>query len=187
MREDIRNLQRQLGITTVFVTHDQEEALSISDRIVVMHEGRADQVGRPFEIYNFPQTRFVASFVGTLNILKARVLDPVAGRIEIDGQTVGAAGGASGLSAGSECTVALRPEALKVGEPGPDRNRLAGTVEDVHFLGAVVRVRVRLGESAVSLDMFNNPGSPPPERGQPVTLGFGREDILVLKDPPPAA
>ncbi len=119
LREDIRNLQRQLGITTVFVTHDQEEALSISDRIVVMYEGKADQIGRPFEIYNFPQTRFVASFVGTLNVLKARVLDPVAGRIEIDGQTVGAAGGANGFPAGGECTVALRPEALKVGEPVP--------------------------------------------------------------------
>lgn len=65
-------LQRELGITTVFVTHDQEEALSISDRIVVMNEGRADQIGTPSDIYNNPTTRFVASFVGTLNLLEAR-------------------------------------------------------------------------------------------------------------------
>ena len=69
LREEIRPIQRKLGITTIFVTHDQEEALSISDRIVVMYGGRAEQIGTPFEIYNRPRTRFVASFVGTLNIL----------------------------------------------------------------------------------------------------------------------
>ena len=72
LREEIRALQRELGITTIYVTHDQEEALSMSDRIVVMNEGRVEQVGTPFEIYNYPRTRFVASFVGTLNILQAR-------------------------------------------------------------------------------------------------------------------
>src|ERR1044071_4528321 len=69
LRDEIRSIQKRLGITTIFVTHDQEEALSISNRIVVMYGGRAEQVGTPFEIYNRPQTRFVASFVGTLNIL----------------------------------------------------------------------------------------------------------------------
>ena len=76
LREEIRAVQRELGITTIYVTHDQEEALSMSDRIVVMSEGRIEQIGTPFEIYNFPRTRFVASFVGTLNILRGRVLDP---------------------------------------------------------------------------------------------------------------
>ncbi len=69
LRTEIRDLQRELGITTIFVTHDQEEALSMSDRIVVMSEGRIEQVGTPFEIYNRPRTRFVASFVGTLGLL----------------------------------------------------------------------------------------------------------------------
>ncbi|RUV24946.1 spermidine/putrescine ABC transporter ATP-binding protein, partial [Mesorhizobium sp. M1A.T.Ca.IN.004.03.1.1] len=73
---EIRQIQQQLGITTVFVTHDQEEALSISDRIVVMNAGKADQIGSPFEIYNTPATRFVASFVGTLNLIEAKVIDP---------------------------------------------------------------------------------------------------------------
>ena len=72
LREEIKALQRELGITTIYVTHDQEEALSMSDRIVVMSEGRVEQVGTPFEIYNHPRTRFVASFVGTLNILRAQ-------------------------------------------------------------------------------------------------------------------
>lgn len=69
LREEIREIQRQLGITTVFVTHDQEEAMSISDRIVVMNSGRADQIGTPADIYNRPKTRFVAGFVGTMNLL----------------------------------------------------------------------------------------------------------------------
>ena len=69
LRNEIRSIQRQLGITTVYVTHDQEEALSLSDRVVVMSEGRMEQVGTPFEIYNFPTTPFVAKFVGTLNVL----------------------------------------------------------------------------------------------------------------------
>ena len=79
LREEIRSLQRELGITTVYVTHDQEEALSMSDRIVVMNDGRVEQIGTPFEIYNYPATRFVASFVGTLNIMDGRIVDPAIG------------------------------------------------------------------------------------------------------------
>src|SRR5215212_840067 len=75
LRHEIRSIQRQLGITTVYVTHDQEEALSLSDRVVVMSEGRMEQVGPPFEIYNFPATPFVASFVGTLSLIPATVVD----------------------------------------------------------------------------------------------------------------
>ena len=88
LREEIRMIQQQLGITTVFVTHDQEEALSISDRIVIMNAGRADQIGTPFEIYNRPATRFVASFVGTLNLIDAKVIDPAANRIAIGDRTL---------------------------------------------------------------------------------------------------
>ena len=75
LRKEIRAIQRQLGITTVYVTHDQEEALSLSDRVVVMSDGRIEQIGTPSEIYNFPATAFVASFVGTLNLVSARVID----------------------------------------------------------------------------------------------------------------
>jgi putative spermidine/putrescine transport system ATP-binding protein len=181
LREEIKALQRALGITTIYVTHDQEEALSMSDRIVVMSEGRVEQIGTPFEIYNHPRTRFVASFVGTLNILKARVLDPVAGRVAIDGQEVRAAAGAIDAKAGDVRSVALRPEAVLLNGAGGDRNRLSGTIEEVMFLGSVVRVRVRFSESAISLDTFNNPGAPPPKHGDPVTVSFAPEDLLVLE------
>ena len=181
LREEIRAVQRELGITTIYVTHDQEEALSMSDRVVVMSEGRMEQVGTPFEIYNFPRTRFVASFVGTLNILKGRVLDPRSGRISLDDQEVVTSRGISDAQAGEIRSVALRPEAVAIGRNDAGGNQLRGTIEEVAFLGAVVRIRMRLRESAIHFDTFNNPSVPPPERGQPVTVGFSREDILVLE------
>src|SRR5215212_7604317 len=88
LRHEIREIQRQLGITTVYVTHDQEEALSLSDRVVVMSDGRMEQVGTPFEIYNFPTTAFVASFVGTLNVLAGEIVDAGRGELTIEGQPV---------------------------------------------------------------------------------------------------
>ena len=186
LREEIRAVQRSLGITTIYVTHDQEEALSMSDRIVVMSEGRIEQIGTPFEIYNFPRTRFVASFVGTLNILRARVVDPAKGRVAVDGQEVLAARPIDDAQAGDLRSVALRPEAVSLQQQGAERNQLHGTIEEVSFLGAVVRMRLRLKESAISFDTFNNPSVPPPARGQAVTVGFVREDLIVLEGTEPA-
>src|SRR6266851_48069 len=112
LRQEIRTVQRTLGITTIYVTHDQEEALSMSDRIVVMNEGRVEQIGTPFEVYNYPRTRFVASFVGTLNILRGRVVDATSGRIAVDDQPITAARGMGGLQNGEVRSLALRPEAV---------------------------------------------------------------------------
>src|SRR4029078_9959912 len=147
LREEIRSLQRELGITTIYVTHDQEEALSMSDRIVVMNEGRIEQVGTPFEIYNYPRTRFVASFLWTLDILKGTIVDPEKGRIAIDGQEVFASRGGREGKAGEVHLVALRPEAILLDEGGADRNRMDGTIEEVSFLGSVVRIRVRFRDN----------------------------------------
>src|SRR5689334_3471735 len=93
LRAEIRAIQKALGITAIFVTHDQEEALSISDRIVVMNVGVIEQIGTPFEIYNFPKTVFVANFVGTLNTANAEVQDPARGLLSIDGVQMEAAQG----------------------------------------------------------------------------------------------
>jgi putative spermidine/putrescine transport system ATP-binding protein len=182
LREEIRAVQRALNITTIYVTHDQEEALSMSDRIVVMNEGRMEQVGTPFEIYNYPRTRFVASFVGTLNVLKGTVADPEAGIIAVDGQDVTAAKGLPGANKGDAISVSLRPEAatLSTGAAPGGANILRGTIEEVSFLGSVVRIRVRFKDNAVSLDTFNNPGAEPPRRGQPATVAFARDALLVL-------
>ena len=181
LRAEIRAIQRTLGITTVYVTHDQEEALSLSDRIVVMSEGRIEQVGTPFEIYNFPTTPFVARFVGTLNVLGARVVDASAGRLDVGGQEVRTAG-AVGAAAGSLVSLALRPEILAMGDGEPDDVRLRGTVDEVTFLGAVVRIRVTLPGNAgvASVDTFNNPHLAVPVRGAAVTFSFPAEACLVL-------
>jgi putative spermidine/putrescine transport system ATP-binding protein len=181
LREEIKAVQRELGITTIYVTHDQEEALSMSDRIVVMNEGRVEQIGTPFEVYNYPRTRFVASFVGTLNILPARVTDAARGLLAIDDQEVVARRGIADAKTGEIRMVALRPEAVSLTDPGGDRNRMRGTIEDVSFLGAVMRIRVRLSTSVIYLDMFNNPTVAPPERGQEVTVAFTHDDVLVLE------
>ncbi|NRP86134.1 Spermidine/putrescine import ATP-binding protein PotA [Ensifer adhaerens] len=116
LREEIRAIQQQLGITTVFVTHDQEEALSISDRIVVMNAGRADQIGSPFEIYNTPATRFVASFVGTLNLIEGKVVDPDNSRIMIGDQDVTLKQSVTAYKPGDTVSLALRPEAGSLAE-----------------------------------------------------------------------
>jgi putative spermidine/putrescine transport system ATP-binding protein len=180
LREEIRALQRRLGVTTIFVTHDQEEALSISDRIVVMNDGMIEQVGTPFDVYNRPQTRFVASFVGTLNTLDGVVVDPAAGAIRVGETTIYASGPIEGASPGDERIVALRPEALRLGRTAEDPNALVGVVEDASFLGAVVRLKVRLGGRVLLVDAFNTEGAARLEPGARVELGFRRDAVIVL-------
>ena len=184
LRTEIRSIQRELGITTIYVTHDQEEALSISDRIVVMSEGRVEQIGTPFEIYNFPRTAFVASFVGTLNIMRGRVADPAGGTIVVDGQEITASEGFAGARVGDLRSVALRPEAVSLSPSASAGNRMDGTVEDVNFLGSIVRIRVRFAEHTIVLDTFNNPHVAPPPRGRKVTATFPPEAVLALEATP---
>jgi len=170
------------------VTHDQEEALSISDRVVVMNHAKIEQVGTPFEIYNFPRTRFVASFVGTLNTLQAEVVDPHAGLLRVGGQTVHAARSLADVHAGDRVALALRPELLSLdgtSEPAPGaENRLSGTLETVNFLGSIVRLQIRVGDSILLLDEFNNPTLALPTTGSAVTVQFGREACFVLDQAP---
>ncbi|MFM2105995.1 MAG: hypothetical protein RL338_1027 [Chloroflexota bacterium] len=180
LRQEIRSIQRQLGITTVYVTHDQEEALSLSDRVVVMSEGRIEQIGTPFEVYNFPTTGFVAKFVGTLNVVEATVVDAAAGVVSAVGQQLRAAGPIAGAAAGSPVSVALRPERVVLGDGGGP-NRLTGTIRDVMFLGSVVRLRVRLADGTPLLfDTFNDPHLTLPARDDEVTVSFPTEACLVL-------
>src|SRR5450755_2159315 len=181
LRNEIRAIQRKLGITTVYVTHDQEEALSLSDRIVVMSEGRIEQVGTPFEIYNFPSTGFVARFVGTLNVVSAQVVDPAAGSLIAAGQPIRAAVPIAGGHAGDAVTIALRPEIISLGTGG-GANQLTGAIDDVMFLGAVVRVRIKFpdGSGTISFDTFNNPNLAVPDRGTAITVSFPPDACLVL-------
>jgi putative spermidine/putrescine transport system ATP-binding protein len=187
LRKEIRAIQRQLGITTVYVTHDQEEALSLSDRVVVMNEGRIEQIGTPFEIYNFPATAFVASFVGTLNLVSAGVIDAGSGRLSIDGQEIRTPKAVTDAGADGRVTLAVRPEGISLGDGPVGVNRLRGTIEDINFLGSIVRLRLRLGDgtagegaTTIALDTFNEPHLTLPPVGGAVTVSFPPEACFVL-------
>jgi len=181
LRAEIRAIQRKLGITTIYVTHDQEEALSISDRIVVMYEGRIEQVGSPFEIYNFPQTSFVAGFVGTLNTTTAEVVDPATHMLQIDGVQLQAAEGLEDKQIGDKVTIAIRPERLNFIAQEKKANVMDCKVENITFLGSVVRIQVLVGSNRFYMDTFNNPFLALPNIGDKDQVTCSREAVLVLK------
>ncbi len=178
LRDDIRGIQRSLGITTIYVTHDQEEALSISDRVAVMRDGRIEQIGAPFEIYNAPGTSYVETFIGTLSVLSARVKDPATGTLLVAGQEI-VAGRKLDAAVGEELRLSLRPEALSL--DGRERNCLRGRVVNVKFLGSIVRVVAKVGDRELSMDAFNHPRLPPPAIGSEVDLHFAPEACMVSK------
>jgi putative spermidine/putrescine transport system ATP-binding protein len=177
LRTEIRVIQQQTGITTIYVTHDQEEALSLSDRIVVMQAGRIEQVGTPFEIYNHPATAFVASFIGNLNILEAAVLDAAQGLLSVEGHEVRAARPIAGSA--TRAKLSLRPEMLSLNEGVPGANSLTGTLASVVFLGSIVRLSITVGSRALSLDRFNTPHLALPAIGSEVTISFPKEACLI--------
>ena len=181
LRNEIRAIQRQLGITTVYVTHDQEEALSLSDRIVVMSEGRIEQIGTPFEIYNFPTTGFVARFVGTLNVLSARSSTRPAGTLEAAGHAIRTDGPFAGAMPAIRSRSPSGPRWSQLGEHD-GMNQMTGVVDDVTFLGSIVRVRLRHTDDsgALSFDTFNNPNLAVPQRGTPITISFPPAACLVI-------
>ena len=182
LREEIRALQKALGITTIFVTHDQEEAMSMSDRIVVMNGGKVEQVGTPFEIYNRPATRFAANFVGTLNVLEGKVRNAETGAVDIEGNEVTLGRKLDGLKSGDPISLALRPESVSLGSHPGRPAELDCTIHSVNFLGSVIRIRASIGSSLVSLDTFNNASAPPPAGGESAKISFAPGDFLVLRD-----
>lgn len=182
LRAEIRDIQQKLGITAIYVTHDQEEALSLSDRVVVMNVGRMDQVGPPFEIYNFPKTEFVAQFVGTLNAVQAEVIDPDSQTLRIDDQQIQSARGLDGTRSGDRVMIAIRPERFSFTSAGVKANVLDCTIENITFLGSIVRILVNLGSISFNMDTFNNPYLELPAIGDKAQITFSRQAVLVLNN-----
>ncbi|MBE0669429.1 MAG: ABC transporter ATP-binding protein [Anaerolineales bacterium] len=182
LRAEIRAIQKKLGITAIFVTHDQEEALSISDRIVVMNAGLMEQVGTPFEIYNFPQTQFVANFVGSLNTANAEVSDPVKGLLNVDGVQFITASDIKSRKKGDAIRVSVRPERFSFAFEEKKENVLDCTIENITFLGSVVRIQVKIGEAKFNMDTFNNPFLDLPKIGSKEQVTCSREAVLVLDE-----
>ncbi len=181
LRSEIRRIQQQLNMTTIYVTHDQEEALSLSDRIVVMNKGVIEQIGTPFEIYNYPTSAFTASFVGQLNVLSATVVDAGNGRLSLQNQSV-TLNQPIKASNGSSVKLALRPEELNLGQNGrATHSHLDGTLEEATFLGAIVRLRVRVENTIVLADLFNERQLTLPKTGEKITLNFPSHACWVLE------
>ncbi len=182
LRAEIRAIQKKLGITAIFVTHDQEEALSISDRIVVMYEGRIEQIGTPFEIYNFPKTQFVANFVGTVNAADAEVVDPALGIISVDGVQIQTDGDLKSRLKGDKARISIRPERLSFASEQKKANVVDCTIENITFLGAVVRIQVTIGNTKFNMDTFNNPFLELPKIGSREQVTCSKEAVLVLDE-----
>lgn len=180
LRAQIRDIQRKLGITAIFVTHDQEEALSISDRIVVMYEGNVEQVGTPFEIYNFPKTQFVATFVGSLNTAVAEIVDPAQGLLSLDGVQLCSAAKMDGLRKGDKIRMAIRPERFSFASEVKKANIVDAVIENITFLGSVVRVHIRIGNSTFIMDTFNYPSLELPKIGAKEPVTCSKEAVLIL-------
>jgi putative spermidine/putrescine transport system ATP-binding protein len=176
LRYEIRRIQQELGITTIYVTHDQEEALALSDRVVVMSAGKMEQVGKPWEIYNYPTTEFVAGFVGTLNQLRSRVVNAQAGELEYHGQRFKVSGE---LPPGDTVIAMLRPEQLRLGVHEGE-NQVTGKLISLAFLGAIVRMGVQLGDAIVTLDALNERRLALPKVGEPLTISFPPHAAWVM-------
>ncbi|GAP22145.1 ABC transporter ATP-binding protein [Leptolinea tardivitalis] len=154
LRQEIKRIQQQLGITTIYVTHDQEEALSLSDRIVVMNQGHIEQVGTPYEVYKTPATEFVASFVGHLNLLPVKSFDISQNKAQLNGFSIIYGRIAEKFSPDKPC-LAVRPEEINPGKV-EGQNNLQGVVDSIHYLGSIVRIRVNVQGTVFILDQFND-------------------------------
>ncbi|MEU0412502.1 ABC transporter ATP-binding protein [Streptomyces griseorubiginosus] len=171
LREEIRRLQQELGITTLFVTHDQEEALSMADRVAVMHAGRLEQCAAPSELYGRPATAFVAEFVGTMSRIPGRLAQD---SVEVLGQRLPVDGP---VPVATEVDVLVRPEAVRVRAEAEGTARVVAT----SFLGASVRVTVRLADGTeVKADL---PAHESAEltAGAPVSVSLPERPVLVAE------
>jgi putative spermidine/putrescine transport system ATP-binding protein len=182
LRDKIREIQTALGITTLFVTHDQEEALAISDRIVVMRGGRIEQVGTPEEIYMRPASRFVASFIGKMNLFDGHVRQAES-KVECGAFALKVAPKQlAGLSDGAPATVLVRPESVVIADPqstGSEDNALVARVESIIFLGGTKHL-VLQGDGFTVMADVATVGGPSVARGDVVRARFSAEVCMVL-------
>jgi len=180
MQVELKDLQERVGITFVYVTHDQEEALTMSDRIGVMSDGRLLQVGEPQQIYEHPASRFVADFIGEINLVPATVVDGTS--VRLTGGAVVRAG--TGASAGEEVTMAVRPERLElfdVDEQIPDSlNRLEGTVVRRMYFGDVYYYTIDTPAGAFEVKEENRPGVELYEAGERAIVAWDAAATTVV-------
>ncbi len=187
MRQELLALQRKLGITTIFVTHDQEEAMTTADRMAVLDGGIVQQVGPPAELYDFPANRFVANFVGTTNLLDGELVAEGADTVRFDAEGAGSLRLPRGADTPppGRMSVSFRPHVLQMQDVGAARDAsllwLNGTVEAAEFLGETTRYRVRVGTAALTADQAHFGGTPAFADGTPVALGVAPSQLRFLR------
>lgn len=185
MQTELRRIQRELGITAVYVTHDQSEAMNMSDRIAVMNQGVLEQIGTAEEIYDHPRTKFVAGFVGQINFLECSIVECHGDTALVEAcATRFPAHGRGPFTQGATATVALRPERLTLGPPGTgdtSDSRIGGAVEAVTFAGNLVRTTVRVGDGSC-LMVESRPGEVASNAGEAVAISWSSEHCLLLRD-----
>jgi iron(III) transport system ATP-binding protein len=179
MRTEIRRIQRQLGITSVYVTHDQIEAMTLSDQIVVMHKGKIEQIGSPTEVYRRPATRFVADFIGRANFVEATVRERRDGHLVLDalGTTLTALTPADTLQPSDPATLVIRPEMVEIDSP---QAQVAGTVRRSAYLGNVIEYDVEVGGQLLSLVERDPRRAEIHPEGQTVKVRFLEDCLYVL-------
>jgi iron(III) transport system ATP-binding protein len=190
VRQEIRRLQQRLRITSIYVTHDQDEAMTLSDQIVVMHQGRIEQAGSPEEIYARPRTRFVADFIGRANFLAGRVRAVEDGRAEVEIPLGRVRVTAGGFRTGDPVWLLLRPEAI--GLTAPETGRWHGQVATTTYLGSEVFYEIAVGPQTLLAKVGHPQGSSRRASGEPVGVTFEDTSLHLVprehapSDPPPA-
>ncbi len=170
MQYELKEIQRSSGITFIFVTHDQEEALTMSDKIVVMNQGEIYQIGTPEDIYNEPANKFVANFIGESNIIEGHMIDDLL--VEFDGQTYDCVD--KGFARNEEVDVVIRPEDIDIVEKG--EGKLTGIVDSVAFKGVHYEIDVKTKERIYTIHTTDFH-----KEGQEVDLTFAPEDLHVME------
>ena len=183
MQVELKQIQREVGITFVYVTHDQEEALSMSDRIAVMNDGRVAQCGAPEDIYEHPSEEFVAGFIGISNLIEGVVVD--GGKVRISNGLQLAASLPADVDPGDTVNLSVRPEKIAVDDLEEGMVSLEGTVVSRVYLGVSTQITVSLGNGAnlVALEQATYRASADDrwEPGSPIKLGWHPEHCLILR------
>jgi putative spermidine/putrescine transport system ATP-binding protein len=186
LRDELKRLHQEIGVTTIFVTHDQEEALSLSDRIVVLNHGFVEQIGKPLEIYNRPASEFVHTFIGKTNRLSGEVVEQDGSRLLVKteaGLLIRAGRQERAFVPRDQVTVFIRPEKIKltpvVAEPGSE-NQANGEIVMTSFLGAFSECEIRAGALSLSAKVQMADSSINLEPGRAVSCSWDEADVLVL-------
>ncbi|AFL95882.1 iron(III) ABC transporter ATPase [Thermococcus cleftensis] len=178
MRSEIRRIQRELGITVIYVTHDQEEAMAISDRIAVMNVGTVEQVGTPKEIYESPRTEFVASFMGKTNVIPAKVVERNGDRVTVEFEGI-RLDGLYYTEKSDDVVIVIRPERIKL-KPVENAVSFTGTVDLVEYYGFFIEVVGLFGDTRIIARTISDREVAGLRPTQPVTFYVERDDIIVL-------